>query len=68
MNGNIPWHIFMALHYIQKLINNMYHIRIQDEEKKWTFLERIVLTVKEYGQTEENREAWSFYDPEKATN
>lgn len=45
----------------------MYHIRIQDE-KKWTFLERIVLTVKEYGQTEENREAWSFYDPEKATN
>lgn len=24
MNGDIPWHIFMALHYIQKLINNMY--------------------------------------------
>lgn len=57
MNGGVPWHIFMALHYIHApmLINNMY-------QKIKTPLERIVVTVKEYGQIEAKLR--SFYDPE----
>lgn len=58
MNGDIPWHIFMALHYIPNATNKQY----VSYRKIGILLERIAVTVKEYGQIE--AELRSFYDPE----
>lgn len=63
MNGDIPWHIFMARHYIyianiQKLINNMYHNR-----KSELFSRELCDCKRIWPDRGESR---SFYDPEKS--